>query len=103
MASTRLLKVSATYIVVPVGLNAMAIGQLKLLVNREVLGQLVTLTPAVVNSSIRLLRVFATHTSPLPGSIATPCAQLKDAVLSTTPLTPQSIGLLPLRSNRSIR
>jgi hypothetical protein len=72
IACTRLLKVSATNIVVPVGLKAMAIGQLKLLVNRVVFGQLVTVTPAVVNSSILLLRVLATQTSPLPGSNATP-------------------------------
>src|ERR1039458_870583 len=102
-ASTRLLNVSATNMV-PEGLNAIAIGQLKLLVRRVVFGQLATLTPAVVNSSIRLLRVLATHTSPLAGSYATPWAQLNDAVLSTTPLTPQSKGLVPPgRSKRSMR
>src|ERR1700726_657872 len=103
MASTRVLKVSATYIV-PAASKAIAIGQLKLLLSRGVLGQLVTLTPAVVNSSIRLLRVFATHTSPLAGSTATPCAQLNDAALSATPFTPQSNGLVPLgRLKRSMR
>src|SRR5450631_2017486 len=67
MASMLLLNVSATYIV-PEGSNATAIGQLKLLVSLEVFGQLVIGVPSVLNSSIRLLRVFATHTFPFSGS-----------------------------------
>src|SRR5215472_16159976 len=87
----------------PAGSNVTAIGQLKMLASRVCDGKLVTLTPAVVNSSIRLLRVLATLTLPLAGSYAIPCAQLKDAVLSAIPLVPQSIGLLPSRLKRSMR
>src|ERR1017187_2461752 len=74
-ASTRLLKVSATNMV-PEGLNAIAIGQLKLLVRRVVFGQLATLTPAVVNSSIRLLKVSAANMLP-QGLKAIAIGQLK--------------------------
>ena len=63
----RLLNVSATYIV-PEGSNAIAIGQLKLLVSRDVFGQLAMGVPSVLNSSMRLLRVLATHTLPFWGS-----------------------------------